>query len=109
MSRSTAHDARPPARPTANGPARPTAPSVRTPSRGGSVHWLDLFDSFVANLTLFVVGALECIGIGWIYGADRFAADTLAMTNRRIPVVVLWLYKVFATRRRESRPTPPHA
>ena len=38
------------------------------------VHWLELFDGFAVNVTLFVVGALECIAIGCIYGVNRFAA-----------------------------------
>ena len=32
-------------------------------TRGG-LHWLDLFDSFACNVTLFLVGLLECIAIG---------------------------------------------
>ena len=54
------------------------------------LHWLELFDSFACNVTLFIVGGLECVAIGWVYGDDRFVADTLSMTNRRVPRVLLW-------------------
>ena len=58
------------------------------------IHWLELFDTFVVNLTLFLVGSLECIGIGWVYGADRFAADVCQMTGYTPPKALLWVYKV---------------
>ncbi|KAL1503922.1 hypothetical protein AB1Y20_012383 [Prymnesium parvum] len=59
------------------------------------LHWLELFDSFAVNLTLFLVGGLECLAIGWVYGADRFAADVLQMTGFRVPKAALWGYKLF--------------
>jgi len=54
---------------------------------------VQLVDGFAANLTLFVVGAVECVAVAWIYGADRFAADALEMTGARIPKPLLWNYK----------------
>jgi len=57
------------------------------------MHWLELFDTFAGNMTLFLCGALECIAIGWVYGAERFAADTLSMTGRTLPKGLLILYK----------------
>ena len=54
------------------------------------LHWLELFDSFACNVTLFIVGGLECVAVGWVYGADRFAADTLRMTKRKLPRLLLW-------------------
>ena len=48
------------------------------------VHWLELFDGFAVNVTLFVVGALECIAIGWIYGVNQFAA-----VSARAPLPIL--------------------
>lgn len=61
-------------------------------TRGG-LYWVQLVDGFAANLTLFVVGAVECVAVAWIYGADRFAADALEMTGARIPKPLLWNYK----------------
>ena len=57
------------------------------------VHWLELVDTFVANLALFAVGTLECVAVGWVYGAQRFAADTIAMCGRALPKPLLWAYK----------------
>ncbi len=57
------------------------------------MHWLELFDAFASNLTLFVIGLLECVAIGWVYGADRFAADAASMTGQSLPRWVLWMYK----------------
>jgi hypothetical protein len=57
------------------------------------LYWLQLVDAFAANLTLFVVGALECVAVAWVYGADRFAADALETTGARLPKPLLWNYK----------------
>jgi len=32
--------------------------------------------------------ARRCVAVGWVYGADRFAADTLEMTGVRIYIYV---------------------
>jgi len=58
-------------------------------TRGG-IHWLELFDSFAANFTLFTVGCLECIAVGWVYGVDRFAADAQKMCGAKLPRLLLW-------------------
>ena len=57
------------------------------------LHWLELFDSFACNVTLFVAGGLECVAVGWVYGTERFAADTLHMTKTRLPKPLLWNIK----------------
>ena len=59
------------------------------------MHWLELFDTFASNLVLFACGALECIAVGWVYGADRFAADTASMTGQTLPAALLWMYRYF--------------
>ena len=72
-------------------PHPPPSPSPPTPHPG--MHWLELFDSFAVNMTLFCCGALECVAVGWVYGTDRFAADTLEMTGRKLPKPLLYMYK----------------
>lgn len=62
-------------------------------TRGG-IHWLELFDSFAANVSLFIVGAFECIAVGWVYNSERLAAEVLQMTRFRLPKAVLWHCKV---------------
>ena len=57
-------------------------------TRAGA-HWLDIFDTFAVTITLFICGALECVAVCWLYGDERFAADTLRMTKRRLPKPLL--------------------
>jgi NSS family neurotransmitter:Na+ symporter len=38
---------------------------------GGGLYWLDIVDHFLTHYGLVVVGFLECIVIGWIFGARR--------------------------------------
>jgi neurotransmitter:Na+ symporter, NSS family len=35
------------------------------------LYYLDVFDHFVTNFGLVIVGILQCIAVGWIYGADK--------------------------------------
>ena len=37
--------------------------------------------------------ACRCVAIGWIYGTDRFAADTMSMTRTNLPKPLLAMYK----------------
>ena len=65
------------------------------------LHWLELFDTFAVNMTLFACGALECVAIGWVYGLDKFDADVQSMTSRSLPrpvfVLVRWVIPVVLT------------
>jgi NSS family neurotransmitter:Na+ symporter len=42
-------------------------------ANGAGLYWLDIVDHFINNYGLLVVGILEAILIGWIFGAKRFA------------------------------------
>jgi NSS family neurotransmitter:Na+ symporter len=35
------------------------------------LYFLDIVDHFVTNYNLVIVGLLECIAVGWIYGAEK--------------------------------------
>ena len=35
------------------------------------LYFLDIFDHFITNFGLVIVGIFQCIAVGWIYGADR--------------------------------------
>lgn len=39
-------------------------------TRGG-LYFLDIVDHFVTNYNLVIVGLLQCVLVGWIYGADE--------------------------------------
>ncbi len=41
-------------------------------ANGAGLYWLDIVDHFINNFGLLVVGILEAILIGWIFGAKRF-------------------------------------
>ncbi|XP_067651321.1 sodium- and chloride-dependent glycine transporter 2-like isoform X1 [Haliotis asinina] len=62
-------------------------------TRGG-IYVFMLIDRYVATFSLLVVGILECVIIGWIYGAGRFSADIQMMLGRRPPVFMklMWCF-----------------
>jgi neurotransmitter:Na+ symporter, NSS family len=35
------------------------------------LYFLDVFDHFVTNFGLVLVGVFQCIAVGWVYGADK--------------------------------------
>jgi len=37
----------------------------------GGLYILDIVDHFVTNVNLVVIGILECIAVGWIFGAEK--------------------------------------
>ncbi|MBO8127172.1 MAG: sodium-dependent transporter [Firmicutes bacterium] len=38
---------------------------------GAGLYWLDIVDHFINAFSLTVMGLIECIVVGWIYGADK--------------------------------------
>ena len=38
---------------------------------GAGLYFLDLVDHFVTNFNLIIIGILECIAVGWVYGAEK--------------------------------------
>ena len=75
-------------------------------TRGG-LHWLELVDGYAANLTLFIVGGMECLAVGWVYGADRFAADTLEMAKTKLPKALPWTRRAPTQPRLPAKSPPP--
>jgi NSS family neurotransmitter:Na+ symporter len=39
---------------------------------GSGLYWLDIVDHFIANFGLVLIGLVECIVLGWIFGTKRF-------------------------------------
>ena len=35
------------------------------------LYFLDVVDHFVTNISLIVIGILECVAVGWIFGAEK--------------------------------------
>lgn len=38
------------------------------------LYWLDIVDYFTNNFNLIVIGIIECLLVGWIFGADKIRA-----------------------------------
>ncbi|MBW2999945.1 sodium-dependent transporter [Candidatus Woesearchaeota archaeon] len=38
---------------------------------GAGLYFLDIVDHFVTNYSLVIIGILECVAVGWFYGADK--------------------------------------
>jgi len=56
-------------------------------TRGG-LFWLDVFDTYVASLSLFVVCFTECVAIAGVLGYDKFAQDYADASGYRLPRVL---------------------
>ncbi|XP_033753638.1 sodium-dependent proline transporter-like isoform X1 [Pecten maximus] len=49
----------------------------------GGMYLLQLMDAYVSSWMVFVMAALECIIVGWIYGGERFIEDIELMIGRQ--------------------------
>ncbi|XP_046585407.1 sodium- and chloride-dependent glycine transporter 2-like [Haliotis rubra] len=56
----------------------------------GGVYVVQLVDWYVGAVACFAIAVLECVAVGWCYGAERFSADVQMMIGKRLPVI----YKV---------------
>ncbi|OWF43949.1 sodium- and chloride-dependent glycine transporter 2-like [Mizuhopecten yessoensis] len=52
------------------------------------VYIFQLIDWYASVFCIFFFSLLECIGIGWIYGAERFSHDVKIMTGYSVPVII---------------------
>ncbi|MBI2208656.1 sodium-dependent transporter [Candidatus Woesearchaeota archaeon] len=48
------------------------------------LYMLDVVDHFVTGVSLIVIGILECIAIGWIFGADKMRAYVNKVSDFKI-------------------------
>ncbi|XP_059145507.1 sodium- and chloride-dependent creatine transporter 1-like [Physella acuta] len=62
-------------------------------TRGG-MYLFQIFDWYVSAVTALFIGALECVVVGWLYGAERMLDDIAFMSGKRPPYifVILWKY-----------------
>ncbi|XP_076469830.1 sodium- and chloride-dependent GABA transporter 1-like [Babylonia areolata] len=62
----------------------------------GGIYIFQLFDWFIATLTVTTVALLECVVMAWVYGADRFSEDIQLMVGRRPPMIIkiLWCFVI---------------
>ncbi len=57
---------------------------------GNGLYVYTLFDSFVANINLLIIGISELVIVSWVYGVDRFRDDIEFMLQTKISV--LWKF-----------------
>ncbi len=50
------------------------------------LYFLDIVDHFMMNVNLIVIGILECIAVGWIFGAEKMRAYINKVSDFKIGV-----------------------
>ncbi|XP_046564505.1 sodium- and chloride-dependent betaine transporter-like [Haliotis rubra] len=53
----------------------------------GGVYVFQLVDWYMGAVACFVIAILECVAVGWFYGAGRFSADVESMVGKRLPII----------------------
>ncbi|XP_060066189.1 sodium- and chloride-dependent glycine transporter 1-like [Ylistrum balloti] len=61
--------------------------SIIFSTRAG-IYIFQLVDWYESTFCIFMVACLECIIIGWLYGAERFSKDIQMMTGHSVPVFI---------------------
>ncbi|XP_050405144.2 sodium- and chloride-dependent glycine transporter 1 isoform X2 [Patella vulgata] len=56
------------------------------------IYVFQLADWYFAAITLHLITILECIAIGWIYGADRYFGDIELMLGKRPPILLKYIW-----------------
>ena len=62
----------------------------------GGMFILQLFDNYAATYSLLFIGLVECIGIAWVYGTDRFMGDIELMLGKRPSNIWKYSWKFIA-------------
>ncbi|XP_061179714.1 sodium- and chloride-dependent glycine transporter 1-like [Saccostrea echinata] len=54
----------------------------------GGMYYFQIVDWYAASLCVTLTSFLECVIVGWIYGADRFSKDVKMMLGMEVNVVI---------------------
>ncbi len=57
------------------------------------LYWLDIMDHFIMAYVITVVAVLECIAVGWIWGAKNFATEVNRTAEIKIGPIFSFLVK----------------
>ncbi|MFP4445102.1 MAG: hypothetical protein ACLFPD_02490 [Desulfosudaceae bacterium] len=57
------------------------------------LYWLDIIDHFLMAYVITLVAILECIAVGWIFGARRFAQEVNRTAEIKIGLIFSILIK----------------
>jgi NSS family neurotransmitter:Na+ symporter len=60
----------------------------------GGLYWLDIVDRTVSFYGLLITGALACIVVGWVFGAERLREHINETSDIKVGVWFNWLLKV---------------
>ena len=60
----------------------------------GGLYWLDIFDRAVSFYGLLITGALACIVVGWVFGAEKLRAYVNETSDIKVGAWFDWLLKV---------------
>lgn len=61
---------------------------------GGGLYWLDIVDRTVSFYGLLITGALACIVVGWVYGAQKLREHVNATSDFKIGAWFDWMIKI---------------
>jgi len=53
---------------------------------GSGLYFLDIIDHFVTSYNLIIIGILECIAVGWIFGADKLRKYINSTSKKKIGI-----------------------
>lgn len=60
-------------------------------TRGGQ-YWIEIFDKYSGGWAILLIGALECICIGWVYGYRNFKKDIQLMIGKQCDNKIIDFY-----------------
>jgi NSS family neurotransmitter:Na+ symporter len=60
----------------------------------GGLYWLDIVDHAVSFYGLLITGALACIVVGWVYGADKLREHINSTSDFKVGAWFDWLIKI---------------
>jgi len=61
---------------------------------GGGLYWLDIVDRAVSFYGLLITGALACIVVGWVYGAQKLREHVNSTSDFKIGAWFDWMIKI---------------
>lgn len=63
---------------------------------GSGSYWVALFDAYAGSYPLILIALAETIGVGWVYGLNRFSNDIEFMIGKRPNIYWLICWKFVA-------------
>lgn len=55
------------------------------------MYYLTLLDAYVASWSLLLIAFVECVVVGWVYGADQLLENLKWMIGFYPPVYLFWM------------------